>query len=88
MESQYLDVVVADATSLERLIRISSPSMNGQQNHHSSSSGDGIFDAILTDPPYGFRESSRRIASTPVERLPSHVTPERLVSIMGKTRDV
>ncbi|KAF8564282.1 tRNA guanosine 2' O methyltransferase TRM11 [Paragonimus westermani] len=88
LQSRYLDVVVADAASLGRLLRL--PGENKRANGYSTVICNmGLFDAILTDPPYGFRESSRRVAGQAVERSPSLVTPERLSEITGvPLRDV
>ncbi|CAH8620627.1 unnamed protein product [Heterobilharzia americana] len=70
LESRYLDVIVADTVSLHRLLRVPY---------------DGLFDAVITDPPYGFRERSCRVADQPLERKPTLVTKDRLAEIMGIT---
>ncbi|CAH8865373.1 unnamed protein product [Trichobilharzia szidati] len=71
LESRYLDVMVADAVTLHRLLRIPDNA--------------GLFDAVITDPPYGFRERSCRVADQPLERKPTLVTKDRLAEIMGLT---
>ncbi|KAG5448606.1 tRNA methyltransferase 11 [Clonorchis sinensis] len=84
LQSCYLDVVVADAASLHRLLR--APGVEDLMNplHPVDSNPNiGLLDAILTDPPYGFRESSRRVAVQAVERAPSTVTADRLSEITG-----
>lgn len=63
-----MDVVVADITRICQLLRIPS---------------SGLFDAIVTDPPYGNRERICRVAHERKERLPSMVTTERLAEITG-----
>ncbi|OON15479.1 hypothetical protein X801_08717, partial [Opisthorchis viverrini] len=84
LQSCYLDVVVADAASLHRLLR--APGVENLMNPMHPVDGNsniGLLDAILTDPPYGFRESSRRVAVQAVERAPSMVTADRLSEITG-----
>uniref|UniRef100_A0A5K4EGK6 tRNA (guanine(10)-N(2))-methyltransferase TRMT11 N-terminal domain-containing protein n=2 Tax=Schistosoma mansoni TaxID=6183 RepID=A0A5K4EGK6_SCHMA len=68
LESRYLDVMVADIVSLRKFLRIPH---------------GGLFDAIITDPPYGFRERSCKVSDQPVERKPTLVTKHRLAEIMG-----
>ncbi|KAH8872938.1 hypothetical protein KSF78_0007834 [Schistosoma japonicum] len=68
LESRYFDVMIADVVSLNRFLRIPH---------------DGLFDAIITDPPYGFRERSCKVADQPLERKPTLVTRDRLAEIMG-----
>ncbi|RTG85838.1 tRNA (guanine10-N2)-methyltransferase [Schistosoma bovis] len=68
LESRYLDVMVADIVSLHKFLRIPH---------------GGLFDAIITDPPYGFRERSCKVSEQPVERKPTLVTRHRLAEIMG-----
>ncbi|VDP44053.1 unnamed protein product [Schistosoma margrebowiei] len=68
LESRYLDVMVADIVSLHKFLRIPY---------------GGLFDAIITDPPYGFRERSCKVSEQPVERKPTLVTRHRLAEIMG-----
>ncbi|VDQ14054.1 unnamed protein product [Trichobilharzia regenti] len=63
--------MVADAVTLHRLLRIPGNA--------------GLFDAVITDPPYGFRERSCRVADQPLERKPTLVTKDRLAEIMGLT---
>lgn len=71
MESRYLDVLIADAASLGRLLRISSPS-------------EGLFDAMITDPPYGVRERSCRVASEVAEKEASLQPLEFIHQITGE----
>lgn len=71
MDSKYLDVLIADAASLGRLLRI--PSGN-----------TGLFDAMITDPPYGVRERSCRVASEVAEKEPSLQPPEFIHQITGE----
>lgn len=80
-----MDVIVADATTLHRLLRI--PGVDFLIPAHETTCSDpvGLFDAILTDPPYGFRERSCRVAEKAVEREPSLVTPDRLAEITGQS---
>ncbi|CAL8069584.1 unnamed protein product [Calicophoron daubneyi] len=84
LESRYLDVIIADAATLHRLLR--TPGCTEQVSCSSTSvtvCNGGLFDAILTDPPYGFRESSRRIAGKELEREASLVSQDRLCEITG-----
>lgn len=60
--------MVADIVSLHKFLRIPH---------------GGLFDAIITDPPYGFRERSCKVSEQPVERKPTLVTRHRLAEIMG-----
>ncbi|THD19650.1 tRNA guanosine 2' O methyltransferase TRM11 [Fasciola hepatica] len=85
LEKRFMDVVVADVTTLHRLLR--SPGVDCVVPIHETSCRDpvGLFDAILTDPPYGFRERSCRVAEKAIEREPSLVTPDRLVEITGQS---
>ncbi|CDS41596.1 tRNA guanosine 2' O methyltransferase TRM11 [Echinococcus multilocularis] len=69
--SRYLDVLVADASSLGRLLRCS-PTVSG------------LFDAIVTDPPYGVRERTCRVASEAIEREPSMQTTTYIDEITGE----
>ncbi|EUB58307.1 tRNA guanosine-2'-O-methyltransferase TRM11 [Echinococcus granulosus] len=69
--SRYLDVLVADAASLGRLLRCS-PTVSG------------LFDAIVTDPPYGVRERTCRVASEAIEREPSMQTTTYIDEITGE----
>lgn len=71
LESRYLDVLIADASSLDRLLR-TPPSASA-----------GLFDAMITDPPYGVRERSCRVASEAVEKEPSLQTTEYINEITG-----
>lgn len=72
LESRYLDVLIADAASLSRLLRTS------------SSPYEGLFDAIVTDPPYGVRERSCRVASEVAEKEPSLQTAMFIHQITGE----
>ncbi|KAG8193817.1 hypothetical protein JTE90_029551 [Oedothorax gibbosus] len=60
-ESQYMDVLVADAS----LPLWRSPS---------------FFDAIITDPPYGIRESTEKIGSEKNCKIPDHLAPNHIPS--------
>ncbi|VDN97289.1 unnamed protein product [Rodentolepis nana] len=71
MESRYLDVLIADAASLSRLLR-------------TMPSNEGLFDAMITDPPYGVRERSCRVASEAAEKEPSLQPPEFIHQITGE----
>nr|CDS28761.1 tRNA guanosine 2' O methyltransferase TRM11 [Hymenolepis microstoma] len=71
MESRYLDVLIADAASLGRLLRTLPPN-------------EGMFDAMITDPPYGVRERSCRVASEAAEKEPSLQSPEFIHQITGE----
>ena len=66
-----MDVLIADAASLGRLLR-TPPTYSG-----------GLFDAMVTDPPYGVRERSCRVASEAVEKEPSLQTAEYINEITG-----
>ncbi|KAM7534260.1 hypothetical protein Aperf_G00000114321 [Anoplocephala perfoliata] len=72
LDSRYLDVLIADAASLSRLLRTS------------LSPNEGLFDAIVTDPPYGVRERSCRVASEAAEKEPSLQTTEFIHQITGE----
>ncbi|BHF78150.1 tRNA methyltransferase 11 [Sparganum proliferum] len=94
LQSYYLDVIIADAATLGRLLRVpeerlllttalpSAADVNRGQGQ-SQASSVGLFDAIITDPPYGVRERSCRIAGKATEREPSFVTPDFLEEITG-----
>ncbi|KAA3670693.1 uncharacterized protein DEA37_0007081 [Paragonimus westermani] len=77
---RYLDVLVADAASLGRLLRLLGVNKRAGGNFYAIYD-IGLVDAILTDSPYGFRESSCRVAGQAVEHSPGLVTPERLSEI-------
>ncbi|CAH8582493.1 unnamed protein product [Dicrocoelium dendriticum] len=81
IRSLYLDVIVADAASLHRLLRV--PGVDNFVKPTAAAKCIGLVDAVLTDPPYGFRESSRRIAVHAIERAPGLVTVRRLADITG-----
>ncbi|CAL1279323.1 unnamed protein product [Larinioides sclopetarius] len=60
-ESQYLDVIVADAAlPLWRC--------------------EAFFDAIITDPPYGIRESTERIGTEKEYKIPEHLASNHIPS--------
>ncbi|KAL3308403.1 tRNA methyltransferase 11, partial [Cichlidogyrus casuarinus] len=67
LENRYLDVLVADASFLTRTLP----------------DRENLFDAILTDPPYGVRESSKRVSKQRIEREPSLLPVEEIVKITG-----
>lgn len=73
LTSQYLDVIIADAASLSRLLRIPAENLLMQQETKNNSDV-GLFDAVITDPPYGVRERSCRVAAAPIEKEPSMQT--------------
>ncbi|KAL5967638.1 hypothetical protein TSMEX_004607 [Taenia solium] len=68
--SRYLDVLIADSASLDRLLRC-------------PSTASGLFDAIVTDPPYGVRERTCRVASEAIEKEPSMQTTMYIDEITG-----
>ncbi|KAL5102892.1 hypothetical protein TcWFU_000780 [Taenia crassiceps] len=68
--SRYLDVLIADSASLGRLLRC-------------PSTASGLFDAIVTDPPYGVRERTCRVASEAIEKEPSMQTATYIDEITG-----
>lgn len=69
--SRYLDVLIADSASLDRLLRCP-PTVSG------------LFDAIVTDPPYGVRERTCRVASEAIEKEPSMQTTMYIDVITGE----
>ncbi len=80
LSSQYLDVIIADAASLSRLLRMPGETLVGAGGDASTI---GLFDAIITDPPYGVRERSCRVASEAVEKEPSMQTEAYINEITG-----
>lgn len=83
LSSRYLDVICADAASLHRLLRTPDEHLLLADPPTAEEVKVGLFDAIITDPPYGVRERSCRVASTAIERDASLVTEEFLTKITG-----
>uniref|UniRef100_A0A0X3PNL6 tRNA (Guanine(10)-N2)-methyltransferase homolog n=1 Tax=Schistocephalus solidus TaxID=70667 RepID=A0A0X3PNL6_SCHSO len=97
LEPYYLDVIIADAATLGRLLRVpeerlllataiptaADANQSPEQKQEPQVPSVGLFDAIITAPPYGVRERSCRIAGKAAEREPTFVTPEFLEEITG-----
>ncbi|VDD83877.1 unnamed protein product [Mesocestoides corti] len=82
LQSRYLDVIIADAASLVALLRNPNERLLPEASQ-SVAPATGLFDAIITDPPYGVRERSCRVASEAVEKEPSLQTEAYINMITG-----